>query len=269
MAIEVDDLTRSFAAPRRRLWWGRRSRDDADRSDLEAVSGITFKVDAGERVAFVGPNGAGKSTSIKMLTGILYPTSGTATVLGYTPWLQRKELARHIGSLFGQRSQLWSQLEPMKSFAMLASIFGLTDREMTTRVGELGELLGATDLYRRPLRDLSLGQRMRCELTATLLHRPRLLFLDEPSIGLDLVAKQAFRCLLADLNRDLSTTIFLTSHDAADIEQVAERVIVINHGTIRFDGPVSDLGDAEGRVESRLGELYAEDLPGQLGREPT
>lgn len=257
MAIEVEDLTRTFAAGKgSRL---RRTRGAVvERADVEAVAGISFVVEPGERVAFVGPNGAGKSTSIKMLTGILYPTSGTANVLGYTPWLQRKELAGHIGSLFGQRSQLWSQLAPMKSFALLGAIFGLSQLDINARVGELGEILDAQDLYHRPLRDLSLGQRMKCELTATLLHSPRLLFLDEPSIGLDLVAKRSFRKLLADLNTDLGTTIFLTSHDAADIEEVAERVIVISHGSIRFDGPVSDLGDADGRVESSLGQLYTE-----------
>lgn len=254
-AIEVDALGRTFERRSRgRLRWFGSSPEPA--GETEAVAGISFSVEAGERVAFVGPNGAGKSTSIKMLTGTLYPTSGSATVLGFTPWLQRKELARHIGSLFGQRSQLWSQLESVKSFSLLGAIFGLTQDQVDRRVGELGEILDATDLYRRPLRDLSLGQRMRCELTATLLHRPQLLFLDEPSIGLDLLAKQSFRKLLADLNQDLGTTIFLTSHDAADIEEVAERVIVIGNGKIRFDGPVSDLGDVDGRVESSLGRLY-------------
>ncbi len=268
-AIEVQGLTRTFAAPRQSRFRSLRAvNDNAARSDVEAVAGISFSVEPGERVAFVGPNGAGKSTSIKMLTGILYPTSGSATVLGFTPWLQRKALAQHIGSLFGQRSQLWSQLEPMKSFSLLGSIFGLSERELADRVGELGELLDASDLYRRPMRDLSLGQRMRCELTATLLHRPQLLFLDEPSIGLDLLAKQSFRALLADLNRNLNTTIFLTSHDAADIEHVAERVIVINHGSIGFDGPVSDLSDDDGRVEHSLGELYTRQATGQDQSEP-
>ncbi len=259
--IEVDRLTRVFASGRRsrfRLPRPGRTEPVAQRA-VEAVNGISFAIEPGERVAFVGPNGAGKSTSIKMLTGILYPTSGSASVLGYTPWLERKALARHIGSLFGQRSQLWSQLEPVKSFALLGAIFGLSQSDIDSRVAELGEILDASDLYRRPLRDLSLGQRMKCELTATLLHSPRLLFLDEPSIGLDLVAKRSFRKLLADLNTDLGTTIFLTSHDAADIEEVAERVIVISHGRIRFDGPVADLGDADGRVESSLGELYTEE----------
>ena len=228
MTIEVRGLTKTFDTGR-----GRRRRS------VEAVRGITLDVSAGERVAFIGPNGAGKSTSIKMLTGILHPTSGTATVLGVVPWLDRKSLTRRIGTLFGQRSQLWFELTPRQSLRMLAAIYGIDRSKEAARIDELGELLDATELFDTPVRNLSLGERMRCELTACLLHEPSILFLDEPTIGLDLLAKQRLRALLVRLNVERGTTIFLTSHDVADIEHVAERAIVINHGSVIYDDDVS------------------------------
>ena len=228
MAIEVRELTKTFDTGR-----GRRRRS------VDAVRGITLDVAAGERVAFIGPNGAGKSTSIKMLTGILYPTSGTATVLGVVPWLDRKLLTRRIGTLFGQRSQLWFELTPRQSLHMLAAIYGIDRSRESARIEELGELLDATELFDTPVRNLSLGERMRCELTACLLHEPSILFLDEPTIGLDLLAKQRLRVLLVRLNAERGTTIFLTSHDVADIEHVAERAVVINHGSVIYDDDVS------------------------------
>jgi ABC-2 type transport system ATP-binding protein len=229
-AIDVIDLTRTFTI-------GRRSK----RTTVEAVRGISLRVAAGERLAFIGPNGAGKSTSIKMLTGILFPSAGQATVLGLTPWHERARLATRIGAVFGQRSQLWPELPARATFKMLYAIYGLERSQLDRRVAELGELLDAIDLYDQPVRTLSLGQRMRCELTACLLHSPDLLFLDEPSIGLDLVAKQQFRQLLVDLNTELGCTIFLTSHDVADIEHVADRVIIVNHGAIIYDASVQSM----------------------------
>ena len=208
------------------------------RRELTAVDHISLRIDPGERVAYIGPNGAGKSTTIKMLTGILHPTSGSASVLGLTPWTQRRALTRRIGTLFGQRSQLWFELTPAQSFRMLAAIFDLDDATLARRVGELGDLLEASDLFGQPVRSLSLGQRMRCELAACLLHQPDILFLDEPTIGLDLLGKQRFRELLVRLNEERGTTVFLTSHDVADIEFVARRVIVINHGAVIYDDAV-------------------------------
>jgi len=195
-------------------------------------------VSRGERLAFIGPNGAGKSTSIKMLTGILHPTAGTARVLGLVPWQQRRRLSERTGTLFGQRSQLWFELSPRQSLRMLAAIYGLDRARETRRVAELGELLDATDLFDQPVRDLSLGQRMRCELAACLLHEPDILFLDEPTIGLDLLAKRRFRELLVTLNEAGGTTVFLTSHDVADIEHVAQRVVVISAGRLIYDDSV-------------------------------
>lgn len=206
---------------------------------LEAVSGLDLVIDPGERVAYIGPNGAGKSTSIKMFTGILHPTSGTAEVLGHVPWKQRRSLTRCIGTLFGQRSQLWFELTPRQSLRMLAVIHRLDPPTEARRLAELGELLEARDLFDVPVRTLSLGQRMRCELAASLLHEPAIAFLDEPTIGLDLLAKQRFRQLLVRLNQEEGTTVFLTSHDVADIEHVAQRVVVINHGRVIYDDRVS------------------------------
>jgi ABC-2 type transport system ATP-binding protein len=230
MVIRATGLTKVFTTGPRR-----------DRRRLEAVRALSLVVEPGERVAFIGPNGAGKSTSIKILTGILHPSAGEASVLGVVPWEDRRRLAGRIGTLFGQRSQLWSELSPRQSYRMLAAVFGLTRADEQRRVGELGELLDAGDLFDRPVRTLSLGQRMRCELAACLLHAPAVLFLDEPTIGLDLLAKQRFREVLVRLNAEHGTTIFLTSHDVADIEHVAERVVVVNHGSVIYDDDVATM----------------------------
>jgi ABC-2 type transport system ATP-binding protein len=225
IAIEARRLCKTFASRRG--------------TTVEAVAGISFAVESGERLAYIGPNGAGKSTSIKMLTGILYPTSGEAEVLGIVPWKQRRDLAARIGTLFGQRSQLWYQLTPRQTFDLLARIYRIPGDEQRRRVEELGDLLEAASLFDRPVRSLSLGQRMRCELVASMLHAPEVLFLDEPTIGLDLVAKARFRDLIVRINEERGTTILLTSHDVSDIEQVARRVIVINHGRLIYDDRVS------------------------------
>jgi ABC-2 type transport system ATP-binding protein len=227
MAIAVHGLSKVFETGRR-----------GARTGVEAVRDISFDVARGERVAYIGPNGAGKSTSIKILTGILHPTSGEATVLDFVPWLERRRLAARIGVLFGQRSLLWFELTPRQSYRMLAAIYGLDRRREQRRVAELAELLDAGDLFDVPVRSLSLGQRMRCELAACMLHEPEILFLDEPTIGLDLLAKQRFRELLVRLNVERATTIFL-SHDVADIEHVARRAIVMNHGRVIYDAEVA------------------------------
>jgi ABC-2 type transport system ATP-binding protein len=225
IAIEARELRKSFPVRRG--------------APVEAVAGISFAVEAGERLAYIGPNGAGKSTSIKMLTGILHPTSGDAAVLGIVPWKKRRDLAARIGTLFGQRSQLWYQLTPRQTFGLLGRIYRIPADEERRRLARLGELLDATQLFDQPVRGLSLGQRMRCELVASMLHAPEVLFLDEPTIGLDLVAKARFRDLIVRINEEQGTTILLTSHDVSDIEQVARRVIVINHGRLIYDDRVS------------------------------
>jgi ABC-2 type transport system ATP-binding protein len=230
VAIDAKDLRRTFDVGRGR-----------NKTQVEAVRGIDLVVPTGQRLAFIGPNGAGKSTSIKMLTGILRPSSGTASVLGLEPWSQRRELARRIGTLFGQRSMLWQELAPRESFRMLGAIHGMDTTSQTARIAELADLLDAAELFDQPVRTMSLGQRMKAELAACLLHNPPLLFLDEPTIGLDLVAKQRFRELLVRLNEQQNTTILLTSHDVADIEQVAQRAVIVNHGATIYDGNVADM----------------------------
>lgn len=248
-AVSAEGLTKTFPVRGPR----------GHRRVVEAVRGITFSVENGERLAYIGPNGAGKSTSIKILTGILHPSAGTATVLGHVPWSERRSLARSIGVLFGQRSQLWFELSARQSFDLLARIYGLDRASARRRVIELTELFEATDLVDVPVRNLSLGQRMRCELAATMLHEPRMLFLDEPTIGMDLVAKQRFRDVVVRLNEEHGTTVFLTSHDVSDIEQLARRVIVINHGTIIFDDRVSTMRRA--MLSTKLLEVRFEEPP--------
>lgn len=210
-------------------------------SPITAVDGISFQIDSGEAVGFVGPNGAGKSTTIKMLAGLLYPTSGRLQVLGMVPWQERQQLAFRIASVFGQRSQLWYHLPPGDSFDLLAEIYELDPAEYRIRRQRLIERFAIEPYLDIPVRRLSLGERMRCEIVAALLHRPAIIFLDEPTIGLDVIARQEIRAMIRDLNRDAGVTILLTSHDAGDIEQVCQRVMVINRGSLVFDSSVDAL----------------------------
>jgi ABC-2 type transport system ATP-binding protein len=212
-----------------------------DYQAYDAVAGISFTVSEGERVAIIGPNGAGKSTTLKMLCGILEPSSGTAEVLALTPWRQRRRLAYGIGVVFGQRSQLWADLPARDAFLLLRRIYDQDAVAFHRRLGELTERFGLADLLDQPVRQLSLGQRMRCEITASLLHGPKLLFLDEPTIGLDVTAKAAIRDFIREQSRDAHQTVLLTSHDTRDIELVCDRVIVINAGRIVVDQPVAEL----------------------------
>lgn len=209
--------------------------------EVHAVAGIDFKVDSGEMLAFIGPNGAGKSTTIKMLTGILHPSAGQARVLDFIPWKDRYKMSFHIGAVFGQRSQLWYHLPPLDTFDLLARIYEIPAADFRKRRDELIERFDLGEFQKTPVRKLSLGQRMRCEVAASLLHRPEVLFLDEPTIGLDVVAKQKIRDLIAEMNKAEGTTVFLTSHDTSDIEKLCKRAIVINHGTIVLDTRVSHL----------------------------
>lgn len=210
-------------------------------NEIIAVKEISFRVETGELLAFIGPNGAGKSTTIKMLTGILTPTAGTASVLGMVPWEKRRQLAYVIGSVFGQKSQLWYHLPALDSFRLLGSIYELEGKTYEKRLAQVVELFELDEFIKTPVRKLSLGQRMRCEIAASILHRPKVIFLDEPTIGLDVVAKLKIRELIKRLNEEEKTTIFLTSHDAGDIEQLCRRVIVVNHGEMILDTSTSYL----------------------------
>jgi ABC-2 type transport system ATP-binding protein len=209
--------------------------------EIEAVHGIDLEVAKGELMAFLGPNGAGKSTTIKMLTGILHPTSGKMSVLGLDPCRQRKALSFRIGSVFGQRSQLWFHLPPSDSFSLLGAIYEMDKAVLNKRISEVIELFDIKDLIDTPVRKLSLGQRMRCEFAASILHKPEIIFLDEPTIGLDVVVKQNIRELISRLNEEEKTTIFLTSHDIGDVEQLCSRAVIINHGRIVMDSSIKEL----------------------------
>lgn len=209
--------------------------------DVAAVKGISFRVQRGEMLAFIGPNGAGKSTTIKMLTGILHPSGGDMQVLGYNPVRERRELCAHIGTVFGQRSQLWMHLPPVDSFAMIGAIYGIEDNERRKRVDLLSQRFGLGEFLNTPVRKLSLGQRIRCEIAASLLYEPDILFLDEPTIGLDVVVKQAIRELILEWNREKGITVFLTSHDPGDVEHICRRAMVIDHGQVVLDQSVEQL----------------------------
>jgi ABC-2 type transport system ATP-binding protein len=242
-AIQVDGLSKTFRVRHRKpgFWGGVRHAFAPRTRDVTAVEGVTFAIEAGERVAFVGPNGAGKSTTIKMLTGILHPTSGTATVAGFVPWEQRTQLGFRIGTVFGQRSQLWWHLPAGDTFDLLARVYEMDRAAYRDRRERLVEAFGLAGLLEKPVRALSLGERMRCEVTASLLHAPALLFLDEPTIGLDVVAKAGLRDLVRERSRQDGCTVLLASHDTGDMEAVCDRVIVIHRGRLLLDRPVSAL----------------------------
>lgn len=211
------------------------------RKEVRAVSDLNLSINSGERVAFIGPNGAGKSTTIKMLSGILHPTSGQVEIEGLNPFKDRKKLAYKIGTVFGQKGQLWYHLPAQNTFDLLASIYDLKKSDYRERIKSLIKTFEVQDFINQPVRKLSLGQRMRCEIIASLIHRPKILFLDEPTIGLDVTAKAVIRDLIKTSSVIEGTTVFLTSHDTGDMEKVCDRVVVINHGQLLIDGPVSAL----------------------------
>ncbi len=208
---------------------------------IKAVDNISFQVEKGEMLAFIGPNGAGKSTTIKMLTGILYPEHGEISVIGISPTEKRKKLAFKIGTVFGQKEQLWIHLTPYDNFKFFGAIYDLADIEVEQRINELKKVFELEEFINTPVRNLSLGQRIRCEIVASLIHRPEILFLDEPTIGLDPVVKENIRELIRKMNKEYSTTVFLTSHDVGDIEKLCKRIIIVNHGKIVMDDSMENL----------------------------
>ncbi len=261
-AIRAEGLRKTFVTRRKAagLRGSLRALFHPDRQTVEAVRGISFEMEEGELLGFIGPNGAGKSTTIKMLTGILYPTAGQATVLGFVPWEQRQQLAYRIGTVFGQRPQLWYHLPAIDTFYLFGKIYELDDRTIRRRIAFLAEAFEIEHLLETPVRKLSLGQRMRCEIAASLLHHPRLLLLDEPSIGLDVVAKQRIRDTIRRMNELEGVGVLLTSHDAGDIEALCRRVIIINHGQIVYQDKVSAL--KRRYLTSKLVEVrYAHQVP--------
>lgn len=242
-AILVENLCKEFAV--RELSQGFRNTIKSlffpTIQQVNAINHLSFEIKSGERIAFIGPNGAGKSTTIKMLTGILYPTSGTIHVLGHLPWKSRHELGFSIGTVFGQRSQLWYHLPPMDTFSLLSKIYELDHTFYKKRLKELIQVFEIEPYLKKPVRQLSLGERMRCEIVASLLHKPKILFLDEPTIGLDVNAKLIIRDLLNKLSQEENTTLFLTSHDMADVEKVCDRVLILDKGSVVMNSSITDL----------------------------
>ncbi len=209
-------------------------------SEVHAVKDLSMKIDEGELVGFIGPNGAGKSTTLKMLSGVLYPTSGDVSILGMVPWRDRRRYVQYIGAVFGQKSQLIWDIPPLDSFMMNQAIYGVPDREFKDTLDNLSSMLGVSDLMKQPTRKLSLGERMKCEFIMAMLHQPLIVFLDEPTIGLDVIAKETIRKFILEMNKQ-GVTFILTTHDLADIEFLARRVIVINHGEQIFDDDINRL----------------------------
>jgi ABC-2 type transport system ATP-binding protein len=241
--ISVRDLCKHFRTFRRRegLWGGIQNLFVREYQTVRAVEKITFEIQPGEMVGYIGPNGAGKSTTIKMLTGILVPTSGEMRANGFIPWKQRAEYVKSIGVVFGQRTQLWWDIAVVESFKMLRRIYGVSQRDFDERMELFHTVLAIGDYLNTPVRKLSLGERMRCDLAAALLHNPPILFLDEPTIGLDVVAKDHIRQFLRAINQRYKTTVLLTTHDLDDIEELCRRIMIIDRGQLLYDGPLSTL----------------------------
>ncbi len=263
--IKVHGLTRDYRLIKKRegVTGGLIDLVRPRREVLRAVDNVSFEIPGGEMVGYIGANGAGKSTTLKMLTGILTPTSGEVTVGGLVPWRQRLQYTRHIGAVFGQRTQLWWDLAVVESFRLLQKIYEVEETVYQRQMEIFHELLEIGDYLHQPVRKLSLGQRMRCDMAAALLHQPRVLFLDEPTIGMDVVAKENVRQFLREIRDRDQVTIILTTHDLGDIEQLCKRVIIIDKGLVHFDGDLDDLRRRVGRkvrmsVELREGVTAAE-----------
>lgn len=256
--IQVEHVSKSFRIAKRnpgmketvKSLWHR------EYEVVEALKDISFSIKDGEMVGYIGPNGAGKSSTIKILSGILTPESGTVSINGRIPWKQRKEHVKEIGVVFGQRSQLWWDVPVMDSFYLLKDIYSVPKQQFQESLTELIELLNLKEIARTPARQLSLGQRMRCEIAASLLHSPKILFLDEPTIGLDAVSKLAVREFILKLNQTKKTTVILTTHDMQDIEALAKRIILIGKGKILSDGTLLELKQQFPNEES-LDEMIA------------
>jgi ABC-2 type transport system ATP-binding protein len=241
--IRVEGLTKTYRVPKRATGVKAALKALVHRETVkvEAIRDVSFHVSPGEMVGYIGPNGAGKSTTIKIMSGILVPDSGSCVILGRTPWKERIAHVRDIGVVFGQRSQLWWDVPVQDSFELLRDIYRVPEPAFKKTSDRLTEVLGLSDLLKTPVRSLSLGQRMRCELAASLLHSPKILFLDEPTIGLDAVSKLAVRQFIREINREEGTTVILTTHDMNDIEALTNRILLIGKGHILYDGGLDNL----------------------------
>lgn len=241
--IEVKNLSREFKTYQRKegLAEALKSLFFREYKIKKAVDKISFTINKGELVGYIGPNGAGKSTTIKMMVGILVPSSGYVKIMGFNPWLQRKDYVSNIGVVLGQKSQLWWDLPPVDTFSLIRAIYDIPKKEFDKRLEELTKMLNVKDISKTPVRNLSLGERMRCEFIASMLHNPKILFLDEPTIGLDAVAKDEIREFIKRINKKNKTTVILTTHNMEEIEELCKRIIMIDKGKIIYDGPLKNI----------------------------
>jgi viologen exporter family transport system ATP-binding protein len=241
--VEVHDLRKDFRTFRRRegVLGAIQNLFVREYMTVRAVDGVSFSIEPGEMVGYIGANGAGKSTTIKVLTGILVPSGGRVVANGFVPYRERRRYTRHIGVVFGQRTQLWWDIAVIESFKLLKEIYEIPEADYRARLGLFLEILNLKEYLHTPVRKLSLGERMRCDLAASLLHNPPLLFLDEPTIGLDVVAKDRIREFLKEINHRERTTVLLTTHDLSDIEELCKRIMVIDKGKLLFDGQLAEM----------------------------
>ena len=263
--IELKNICKSFRVSRRNAGFGNavKALFRREHETVEALRDVTFTIGDGEMVGYIGPNGAGKSSTIKIMSGILTPDSGECVINSRVPWKDRVAHVKEIGVVFGQRSQLWWDVPVIDSFELIKDIYKVDGAQYKKTLDELTERLSLSEIIRTPTRQLSLGQRMRCEIAASLIHSPKILFLDEPTIGLDAVSKLAVRDFIKDIHRDHGTTVILTTHDMQDIEALTERVILIGKGRILMDGPFEKLIEAHskkdgGSIEETIAALYEE-----------
>lgn len=257
--IQAEHLQKTFRVRKRNAGFKNAAKAFFSREyeEIHALNDVSFRIEDGEAVGYIGPNGAGKSSTIKILSGILTPDSGTCVIDGRVPWKDRRAHVSQIGVVFGQRSQLWWDVPVIDSFELIRDIYAVTEDVYKRNLRDLTDLLNLSEILKTPARSLSLGQRMRCEIAASLLHDPRILFLDEPTIGLDAVSKIAVREFVLDMNKCRGTTVILTTHDMQDVEALAQRVLLIGKGRILLDGTLDDIrrGDS-GQIDETLAALY-------------
>lgn len=269
--IKVEQLTKTYTSYERGGTFREALKSLIVRKNkiVEALKAVSFEISEGELIGFLGPNGAGKSTTLKILTGILYPTSGSVDIMGYVPWKDRRKYVANIGAVFGQKSQLLFDIPPMDSFLLNQSIYNIPDKAFKKTMNEMVEMLELESIVRKPTRQLSLGERMKCEFIMAMLHRPKIVFLDEPTIGLDVIAKDKIRDFILEQNKN-GTTFILTTHDLEDVEHLAKRVIVVNHGEIVFDNSMeklrTHLGDKKAVHVTTRRTLPSLDQPGIMIR---
>lgn len=257
--IQAEHLQKTFRVRKRNAGFKNAAKAFFSREyeEIRALNDVSFRIEDGEAVGYIGPNGAGKSSTIKILSGILTPDSGTCVIDGRVPWKDRRAHVSQIGVVFGQRSQLWWDVPVIDSFELIRDIYAVTEDVYKRNLRDLTDLLNLSELLKTPARSLSLGQRMRCEIAASLLHDPRILFLDEPTIGLDAVSKIAVREFVLDMNKRRGTTVILTTHDMQDVEALAQRVLLIGKGRILLDGTLDDIRHGgSGQIDETLAALY-------------